>query len=77
MPAPQPTAASNAGSGTDTELELDAVVVPVSGGGLISGIATVVKALAPNCKVCRLPSTCACDIVRLRTEEVEGVQLFT
>ncbi|HEX2733437.1 MAG TPA: pyridoxal-phosphate dependent enzyme [Polyangiaceae bacterium] len=30
---------------------LDAVVVPVGGGGLISGVATVCKALAPNLKV--------------------------
>lgn len=31
--------------------DLDAVVVPVSGGGLISGIATAVKGLAPRIKV--------------------------
>jgi threonine dehydratase len=30
---------------------LDAVVMPVSGGGMLSGIATVVKAKAPNCLV--------------------------
>lgn len=30
---------------------LDAVVVPVSGGGMISGIATVIKAQMPGCKV--------------------------
>jgi len=30
---------------------LDAVIVPVGGGGLISGIAFVVKKLNPNCKV--------------------------
>lgn len=33
------------------EARLDAVIVPVSGGGLISGIATAVKGCAPNCKV--------------------------
>ena len=30
---------------------LDAVVVPVGGGGLISGIATAIKLTQPNCKV--------------------------
>ena len=33
------------------EPELDAVVVPVGGGGMISGIATAVKALRPTTKV--------------------------
>lgn len=36
------------------KIQLDAVVVPVSGGGLIGGIATAVKALAPNCKACSI-----------------------
>ena len=31
--------------------DLDAVIVPVGGGGLISGISTAVKGLNPNCKV--------------------------
>lgn len=31
--------------------DMDAVIVPVGGGGLISGIAFVVKSLNPNCKV--------------------------
>jgi hypothetical protein len=31
--------------------DLDAVIVPVSGGGMISGIALAVKALNPNCLV--------------------------
>ncbi len=31
--------------------EVDAIVVPIGGGGLISGIAYVVKKLNPNCKV--------------------------
>lgn len=30
---------------------LDSIIVPIGGGGLISGIATVVKALKPSCKV--------------------------
>lgn len=36
----------------EADVVLDAVVVPVSGGGLISGIATVIKAQLPQCKVC-------------------------
>ncbi|MCB0362646.1 MAG: pyridoxal-phosphate dependent enzyme, partial [Bdellovibrionales bacterium] len=31
--------------------ELDSIVVPIGGGGLIAGIATVVKARRPECKV--------------------------
>ena len=31
--------------------ELDAVIVPVGGGGLISGVAAAVKALQPGCRV--------------------------
>lgn len=31
--------------------DLDAVIVPVGGGGLLAGIATAVKALAPSCLV--------------------------
>lgn len=31
--------------------DMDAVIVPVGGGGLISGIAFVIKSLNPNCKV--------------------------
>lgn len=31
--------------------ELDAVIVPIGGGGLISGIATAVKLIAPHCQV--------------------------
>jgi len=31
--------------------DLDAVVVPVGGGGLISGVATAIKAISPSCKV--------------------------
>eukprot|EP00892_Ulva_mutabilis_P000894 jgi/Ulvmu1/10805/UM069_0041.1 len=39
------------GDGIEHDLSLHAVVVPVSGGGLISGIATAVKAKLPECKV--------------------------
>ncbi len=31
--------------------EIDSIIVPIGGGGLISGIATVIKAKAPQCKV--------------------------
>ncbi len=31
--------------------DVDSVIVPIGGGGVISGIATVIKALKPNCKI--------------------------
>lgn len=31
--------------------DLDSIIVPIGGGGLISGIATVIKAMRPQCKV--------------------------
>ena len=36
---------------------LDAVIVPVGGGGLISGISTAFKAISPNCKVIGVEAT--------------------
>lgn len=36
---------------------LDAVLVPVGGGGLISGISTAFKAISPNCKVIGVEAT--------------------
>ena len=49
------TPGSTLGTGAEEpesdELLLDAVVVPVSGGGLISGIATAIKKRLPQCKV--------------------------
>jgi threonine dehydratase len=46
-----------AGQGTigfeilDKIVDLDSVIIPIGGGGLISGIATVIKTLKPSCKV--------------------------
>ena len=31
--------------------DIDAVIVPIGGGGLISGVAFTIKSLNPNCKV--------------------------
>lgn len=36
---------------------LDTVIVPVGGGGLISGISTAFKAISPNCKVIGVEAT--------------------
>lgn len=49
--------AGEAAADRGSEAQLDAVIVPVSGGGLISGIATVIKSILPNCKV--LPLGCS------------------
>lgn len=43
---------------------LDAVIVPVGGGGMISGVATVVKALAPGCRVIGAEPALADDAAR-------------
>jgi threonine dehydratase len=42
--------------------DLDAVVVPVGGGGLISGIAYVIKKLKPTCKVYGVQAEGACSM---------------
>jgi len=40
------------GNGQDSASPcLDAVIVPLGGGGLISGVATAIKGLLPNCKI--------------------------
>ncbi len=43
---------------------LDALLVPVGGGGLISGCATVVKALAPDTRVVGVEPAASDDVVR-------------
>ncbi len=43
---------------------LDAVVVPVGGGGLISGCATVVKALVPSARVIGVEPAASDDVAR-------------
>ncbi len=54
---------------------LDAVVVPVGGGGLISGIATAVKALSPETRVIGVEPLASDDVARSlasgRRERVE------
>ena len=56
-----------AGQGTiglevlDDEPEVDAVFVPISGGGLISGIATAIKAKRPETKVIGVEPELAAD----------------
>jgi threonine dehydratase len=44
--------------------DLDTIVVPIGGGGLISGIALVVKALAPNVRVVGVQAEGAAPMVR-------------
>jgi threonine dehydratase len=59
-----------AGQGTvalellDQAGELDAVVVPVGGGGLISGCATVVKSLLPSARVIGVEPEASDDVAR-------------
>jgi threonine dehydratase len=45
--------------------DLDSVVVPIGGGGLISGIATAVKAINPKCKIFGVQSNQAPGMERL------------
>ncbi len=44
--------------------DLDAVIVPIGGGGMISGVATVVKALSPDCRVIGAEPAFADDAAR-------------
>ncbi|MGE0761753.1 MAG: threonine ammonia-lyase [Bdellovibrionales bacterium] len=45
--------------------DLDSVVVPIGGGGLISGVATAVKVLRPSCKIYGVVSSQATGMMRL------------
>ena len=60
--------------------EMDAVVVPVGGGGLLSGIAFTVKSLNPNCKVYGVQAEGAPSMVRSlkdgKPEELAQVHTF-
>lgn len=49
--------------------DLDSVIVPIGGGGLISGIATAVKAINPKCRVIGVQSAAADGMVRLYKHE--------
>jgi threonine dehydratase len=60
--------------------EVDAVIVPVGGGGLISGVAYAVKALRPNCKVYGVQAAGAPSMARAlhdkKIEALPGVSTF-
>jgi threonine dehydratase len=69
-----------AGQGTigmeicDQLADADAVVVPVGGGGLISGVSFVVKKLNPNCKVYGVQAAGAASMVEaLKDNKVEAL----
>jgi threonine dehydratase len=54
--------------------ELDAVIVPVGGGGLISGCATVVKSIAAGCRMIGVEPLASDDVARsLRSGRRERV----
>lgn len=66
-----------AGQGTigleilDQLADVDAVVVPIGGGGLISGVAFAIKHLRPNCKVYGVQATQAASMYEsLRKQEI-------
>lgn len=60
--------------------DADAVIVPVGGGGLISGVACAVKALRPQCKVYGVQAAGAPSMVRAlsdgRVGALDGVSTF-
>ncbi|WP_036606251.1 threonine ammonia-lyase [Oribacterium sp. P6A1] len=69
-----------AGQGTigmeicDQLADADAVVVPVGGGGLISGVSFVVKKLNPNCKVYGVQAAGAASMVEaIKDKKVEAL----
>ena len=45
--------------------DLDSVVIPIGGGGLISGVATAIKAIKPNCRVYGVVSSQASGMMSL------------
>jgi threo-3-hydroxy-L-aspartate ammonia-lyase len=56
--------------------DLDAVVVPVGGGGLISGVATAIKALQPRARVVGVEPEAGDDVARsLRAGERVAVNV--
>lgn len=60
--------------------DVEAVVVPIGGGGLISGVAFAIKAMRPNCKVYGVQAERADAMVRSFHEKelitTEGVSTF-
>ncbi len=60
--------------------DMDAVIVPVGGGGLLSGIAFTIKSLNPNCKVYGVQAAGAPSMVQSlkdgKPEELEQVHTF-
>lgn len=55
-------------------LDVDTVIVPIGGGGLISGIATAIKSIKPSCKVIGVQSENAPSMKR-SLEEGKIIQL--
>lgn len=49
--------------------DLESIIVPIGGGGLISGIATAVKAINPKCRVIGVQSAAADGMARLYKHE--------
>lgn len=60
--------------------DVDAVIVPVGGGGLISGVAFAIKSLNPNCKVYGVQASGAPSMVRAledhKAKALKGVSTF-
>jgi threonine dehydratase len=52
--------------------DLDTIIVPIGGGGLISGIAVAAKALAPRIEIVGVQSTLYPSMYRLRRGEAPG-----
>ena len=54
--------------------EIDAVIVPIGGGGLISGVAFAIKSLKPECKVYGVQAEGAPSMVNsIRDGEIENL----